>query len=47
MQAIWNDIVIAESNETVVVDGNHYFPYDSIKQEYFKGKEWQIIILLM
>jgi len=39
MQAIWNDVVIAESNETVVVDGNHYFPFDSIKQEYFKKTE--------
>ncbi len=36
MQAIWNDTVLAESNETVVVDGNHYFPFDSIKEEYFK-----------
>ena len=35
MQAIWNDEVIAESDDTVVVEGNHYFPYDSIKKEYF------------
>ena len=39
MQAIWNDVVIAESNDTVIVDGNHYFPFDSIKQEYFKKTE--------
>ncbi|HEY9116443.1 MAG TPA: DUF427 domain-containing protein [Roseivirga sp.] len=36
MKAIWNDTVIAESNETKVVEGNHYFPADSIKQAYFK-----------
>lgn len=36
MKAIWNDTIIAESNETVVVENNHYFPADSIKKEYFK-----------
>ena len=36
MKAIWNNQVIAESNETVVVEGNHYFPKKSIKQEFFK-----------
>lgn len=30
MQAIWNEAVIAESDDTVVVEGNHYFPADSI-----------------
>ena len=39
MQAIWNDTVIAESNATIVVDGNHYFPFDSIKKEYFQKAE--------
>lgn len=36
MKAIWNGEVIAESNDTIVVEGNHYFPPKSIKQEYFK-----------
>ena len=36
MKAIWNDKVIAESNDTVVVEGNHYFPPDSINKEYFE-----------
>jgi uncharacterized protein (DUF427 family) len=36
MQAIWNGAVLAESNETVVVEGNHYFPPESIRPEYFK-----------
>ena len=39
MKAIWNDQVIAESDETVVVEGNHYFPADSINKEYFKQSE--------
>ncbi|NER18851.1 DUF427 domain-containing protein [Spongiivirga citrea] len=37
MKAIWNDTVIAESNETVVVENNHYFPHDSIKKEFYKS----------
>ena len=35
MKAIWNNIVIAESDDTVVVEGNHYFPMASIVEEYF------------
>lgn len=35
MKAIWNDTVIAESDNTIVIEGNHYFPPDSIKKEYF------------
>jgi len=34
MKAIWNDVVIAESDDTVVVEGNHYFPADSVKKEF-------------
>ena len=33
-RAIWNDTVIAESDETIVVEGNHYFPPDSVGSEY-------------
>lgn len=36
MKAIWNDKVLAESAETVIVEGNHYFPAESIRCEYFK-----------
>ena len=36
MKAIWQDTVIAESNDTVVVEGNHYFPFDSIDQAYLR-----------
>ena len=35
MRAIWNDTVIAESDETVVVEGNHYFPPSSLNDEHF------------
>ena len=33
MKATWNGTVIAESDDTVVVEGNHYFPESSVKQE--------------
>jgi uncharacterized protein (DUF427 family) len=36
MKAIWNNTVVAESNDTVVVENNHYFPANSIKKEYFE-----------
>lgn len=36
MKAIWNDHVIAESNDTVVVEGNHYFPRAALKDEYLQ-----------
>jgi uncharacterized protein (DUF427 family) len=39
MKAIWKNVVLAESNDTVVVEGNHYFPPDSINQQYFKQSE--------
>jgi uncharacterized protein (DUF427 family) len=36
MKAIWNDTILAESDQTVVVEGNHYFPPNSVKKQYFK-----------
>ena len=39
MKAIWNNTVLAQSNETVVVEGNHYFPADSIHTEYFQSSD--------
>ncbi len=33
-KAIWKDQVIAESSATVIVEGNHYFPPQDIKQDY-------------
>ena len=36
MKAVWNGQVLAESAQTVIVEGNHYFPPASIKKEYFR-----------
>jgi uncharacterized protein (DUF427 family) len=36
MRAIWNGAVLAESDDTIVIEGNHYFPPDSVKREYFQ-----------
>jgi len=41
MKATWNNAVIAESNETVVVEGNHYFPSDSVRKEYLRPSSTQ------
>lgn len=35
MKAIWKGVVIAESDHTVIVEGNHYFPRYALKDEYF------------
>ncbi|MFQ3632617.1 DUF427 domain-containing protein [Roseiflexus sp.] len=35
-RAMWNGVIIAESNTTIVVEGNHYFPPDSVKREYLR-----------
>ena len=35
MKAIWNGSVIAESDDTIVIENNHYFPPDAVKQEFF------------
>ena len=34
-KAIWNNVVLANSDQTEVVEGNHYFPPDSINKKYF------------
>jgi uncharacterized protein (DUF427 family) len=39
MKAIWNDTILAESNDTIVVEGNHYFPADAIDTAYFQPSE--------
>ena len=41
MKALWNGEVVAESDKTIVVESNHYFPADSIKQEYFTASDKQ------
>jgi uncharacterized protein (DUF427 family) len=39
MKAIWHGKTIAESDDTVVVEGNHYFPADSINRECFRESD--------
>lgn len=36
MKAIWNGQVIAESDQTIVIEGNHYFPPQSVRQEFLQ-----------
>lgn len=31
MKAIWNSVIIAESDDTLIVEGNHYFPLESVR----------------
>jgi len=39
MKAIWKGQVIAESDDTIVIEGNHYFPPNDIKKEFFVDSE--------
>ena len=39
MRAIWNGAVIAESDDTVVVEGNHYFPPEAVDQRYLRPSD--------
>lgn len=39
MKAIYNGQVVAESDATVVVEGNHYFPSEAIKREFFSSSD--------
>lgn len=36
MKAVWNGVVIARSDDTVVVEGNHYFPLSSVDPRYLR-----------
>ncbi|MBA2951753.1 DUF427 domain-containing protein [Streptomyces himalayensis] len=35
LRAVWNNAVIAEADRTVIVEGNHYFPPESLHRQYF------------
>ena len=39
MKAIWENAAIAESNDTIVIEGNYYFPPASIHREYFEESD--------
>jgi uncharacterized protein (DUF427 family) len=39
MKAVWKDAVLAESDQTVVVEGNHYFPPEAVHRQYLKPSD--------
>ena len=39
MKAIWNNQILAESDDTVVVENNHYFPVSSINADFFSDRK--------
>ncbi len=39
MKAIWNGAVVAESDKTLVVEGNHYFPPDAIRRDFIQASD--------
>ncbi len=39
VKAVWNDTVIAESDDTIIIEGNHYFPDFSLRKEFIKPSE--------
>ena len=39
MKAIWKGVVIAESDKTIIIENNHYFPRETINKEYFISSE--------
>ncbi len=39
MRTVWKKITLAESDQTIVVEGNHYFPPDSINRAYFEDSD--------
>ena len=43
VQAVWNGAVLAESDRTIVVEGNNYFPPDDIKREFFEDSSHQTV----
>ncbi len=43
MKAIWNDTVLAESDETIVVEGSHYFPPTSLHKRHFETSETRTV----
>ena len=40
-RAIWNDVVLAESDHCEIVEGNYYFPPESVNQEYLQNSDTQ------
>ncbi|MDR9418075.1 DUF427 domain-containing protein [Gracilimonas sp.] len=43
MKAIWNNTVLAESDDTIIIEGNHDFPANSINKEHFKSSDYNTV----
>ena len=43
MKAIWNGVVVAESDDTVVVEGNHYFPAESVREDLLRSSDTRTV----
>lgn len=43
MRATWNGTVIAESHDTVIVEGNHYFPLEAVRQDLLRPSPTQSV----
>ncbi|MEO6780455.1 MAG: DUF427 domain-containing protein [Bradyrhizobium sp.] len=43
MKAVWNGTVIAESAKTEIVEGNHYFPPEALRKEFFQPSDTQTV----
>lgn len=43
VQAVWKDTVLASSDKTIVVEGNHYFPPDDVNLDFFRKSETQTV----
>lgn len=41
MKVIWNDTILAESDATIEIEGNQYFPAESLKMEFFRESDHQ------
>ncbi len=39
MRAIWKNTVLAQSEDTIEVEGNHYFPAESLRRDYFRASD--------
>lgn len=39
MKAIWKDVIIADSDDTIVVEGNHYFPAESVNRDLLQESD--------
>ncbi len=38
-RAVWNGVTLAESDDTIVVEGNHYFPRESVRSQYIRESD--------